>query len=171
MKKLTDKTKRIMVIAGLSVASVILVIAISYQFKSAPAKETKVISSSSSGAVTVGAIDTDNGKAESTASASSSSTNSSSSKTNQVIQPDVSKPAAPSSKPDAQGSTSNPSKAPTYSSKDTSPSKASEPKDGDKKDGKIYITGFGWITDQGGGGSGTTVDGSGDINKPVGQMD
>ena len=38
------------------------------------------------------------------------------------------------------------------------------------EDGKIYVPGFGWITDNGGGGQGTTVDGDGDINKQVGNM-
>lgn len=43
---------------------------------------------------------------------------------------------------------------------------------GDKNDkGQIYIDGFGWVKDEGGGGKGTAVDSNGDINKQVGSMD
>lgn len=44
-----------------------------------------------------------------------------------------------------------------------------EPKGGERKDGQVYLPGFGWVTETGG--SGTTVDGDGDINKQVGTMD
>jgi hypothetical protein len=46
-----------------------------------------------------------------------------------------------------------------------------EPQGGEKKDGKVYLPGFGWIEDHGGGGEGKVVDGDGDINKQVGTMD
>lgn len=46
----------------------------------------------------------------------------------------------------------NPSKPPEYKPEQTAPnSDAGKPKDGDKKDGQIYIEGFGWIKDEGGG--------------------
>jgi FtsZ-interacting cell division protein ZipA len=50
------------------------------------------------------------------------------------------------------------------------PKTNNQPQGGDTKDGKIYVPGFGWIEDNGGGGQGTTVDGDGDINKQVGNM-
>jgi len=53
--------------------------------------------------------------------------------------------------------------------KDT-PKNDNQPQGGETKDGKIYVPGFGWIDDNGGGGQGTTVDGDGDINKQVGNM-
>ena len=55
-----------------------------------------------------------------------------------------------------------------------SASASTEPKSGDRTviDGKphIWIPGFGWIVDEGGGSIGTMVDGKGDINKIVGIM-
>ena len=44
------------------------------------------------------------------------------------------------------------------------------PQGGDTNNGKIYVPGFGWIDDVGEG-QGTAVDGEGDINKQIGNMD
>lgn len=66
----------------------------------------------------------------------------------------------------------NSDKKPSYEENQTKPdNKSNQPKHGDKKDGYIYIDGFGWIKDEGGGAVGEVVDGEGDINKQVGQMD
>lgn len=79
----------------------------------------------------------------------------------------------PPDKPNPQGDTTNPKSEPEYKPEDTNitkPSdKPSEPKAGDKKDGKIYIPGFGWLKETGG--QGTQVGSDGDINKQVGTMD
>ncbi|ARP50225.1 MULTISPECIES: DUF6550 family protein [Caproicibacterium] len=175
MKKLSDKAKRSLTIAGIGVVCVAVIIGISYQLKAEGAKDVDVTpsSSASSSEVTVSPIGTDNNTTESTAPSSSASSQApeTSSKADQVIQPDVSKPAAPSSKPAAQGSTTNPSKAPTYSSKDTSPGKGSGDKNFQKKDGKIYVPGFGWVTNNGGGGSGSTASDMYENGNKVGQMD
>lgn len=177
MKKLTDKSKRTLAVAGISVVCVALIIGIFYRFSAGKVKASGVSSTSpsSSSEVVVAAVGTDgqnSGSGSSPASSSavsSSQSAASSSKIDQKIQSDVSKPSVPSSKPKAQGSTTNPSQRPSYSSKNTTVSKPSEPKDGDKKDGKIYIKGFGWVTNTGG--SGTTVDTDGDIHKQVGTFD
>ena len=55
----------------------------------------------------------------------------------------------------------NPDKEPTYEPEQTEIKPQTEtpsdtPKHGDKKDGQIYINGFGWIKDEGGGGIGYT---------------
>ena len=54
----------------------------------------------------------------------------------------------------------NPTKEPTYEPEQTEiiPEEKTEntPAHGQKKDGKIYINGFGWIKDEGGGGEGVT---------------
>ncbi|MFT8889403.1 MAG: DUF6550 family protein [Ethanoligenens sp.] len=182
MKKLSERSKKMLAVAGISVACVVLIIGISFRFSAEGAKSTGTVtpSSSASDSISVAAIGTDSGSAQSSAPSSSVPTSSqapassqaeSSSKADQVIQPNVSKSAAPSSKPQAQGSTTDPSKKPTYSSQDTTPSQGSDGQNFQKKDGKIYVPGFGWVTNNGGGGSGKTVDGSGDINKQVGQMD
>ncbi|EGW36662.1 DUF6550 family protein, partial [Desulfosporosinus sp. OT] len=44
-------------------------------------------------------------------------------------------------------------------------------KSGDKKDGQVYIPGFGWVKDEGGGSQGKVGKSDGDINKQVGIMD
>jgi hypothetical protein len=96
-----------------------------------------------------------------------------SSGTEQTIQPDVTKPQAPKPpKIENEDATVNAPAPPSYKPEQTEQKPSSNnPKNGDKKDGKIYIDGFGWIDDEGGGGSGTEVDGDGDINKQVGIMD
>lgn len=62
----------------------------------------------------------------------------------------------------------------TTASQTTTTIAAAEPQMGDTRtaDGQnqIYIVGFGWIADCGGGGEGIFVDGDGDINKMVGIM-
>lgn len=62
-------------------------------------------------------------------------------------------------------------KKPTYTEQDTTPQE-SQPKMGDRNDkGQVYVEGFGWIKDEGGGGEGTVVDSTGDIDKQIGIMD
>lgn len=57
----------------------------------------------------------------------------------------------------------NPDKEPAYEPEQTEvkpqETPSDTPKHGDKKDGKIYINGFGWVDDEGGGGIGYTDDG------------
>lgn len=178
MKKLSDKNKRWLTIAGLGVVCVALVIAISSQFHIEKPKDNTAVSSSTvSDEVNVKpesdkiADQTDVTVPTSEPSASSSQASGSgvSSGTKQTIQSDVSKPEAPKETPKPKGDITNQSKAPSYNSKDTTVSEPAQPKGGEKKDGKVYLPGFGWVTDTGG--SGTTVDGGGDINKQVGNMD
>lgn len=177
MKKLSDKNKRWLTIAGLGVVCVALMIAISSQFHVAKPKDNATVSSST-------VSDKVNVKPESSKTtdqtdvavpASKPSTESSqaagngvSSGAKQTIQSDVSKPEAPKETPKPKSDTTNQSKAPAYNSKDTTVSEPAQPKGGEKKDGKVYLPGFGWVTDTGG--SGTAVDGGGDINKQVGNM-
>lgn len=55
----------------------------------------------------------------------------------------------------------NPDAEPIYKPEQTEPQQtelpSDTPKHGDTKDGKIYINGFGWVVDEGGGGSGETA--------------
>lgn len=177
MKKISDKNKRWLTIAGLGVVCVALVIAISSQFHAEKPKDSTAASSPK-------VSDEVNVKPESdkitdqtdvtistsvpSVSSSQASGSGASSGTKQTIQSDVSKPVAPKKAPKPQGDTTNQSKAPTYKPEDTTVSEPTQPKGGEKKDGKVYLPGFGWVTDTGG--SGTTVDGGGDINKQVGNM-
>jgi hypothetical protein len=88
--------------------------------------------------------------------------------TDQSIQAEVTKPAEPS----AEAKT-NPSQKPDgqkVTNSDSSTSSSSTPKSGDKKDGKIYVPGFGWIDDNGGGGSGTTAGDMYENGNKIGNM-
>lgn len=171
MKKLTNKGKRMLTIAGLGAVCVALIIGISYRFNAENVKGADISSSTpSSSEVVVAAVNNDNASSESGSSSDSLAVSSSQAgSSDQKIQSDVSKPSAPPSKPQAQGSDSNPSKAPTYSSQDTAAGKPSEPSGGEKKDGKVYLPGFGWVTNTGG--SGSTASDVYENGNKVGNMD
>ena len=178
MKRLSEKSIRRLTVAGLGVVCIALVIAISSGFHVVKPKDNTAASSSKvSDEVNVkpesdkitDQIDVTVPASEPSASSSQAAGSGVSSGTKQTIQSDVSKPEAPKETPKPQGDTTNQNKAPTYNSKDTTVSEPAQPQGGEKKDGKVYLPGFGWVTDTGG--SGTTVDGGGDINKQVGNMD
>ncbi|NLJ31627.1 MAG: hypothetical protein GX424_08520 [Clostridiales bacterium] len=155
MKKLTDKSNRMLTIAGIGAVCVALIVGISYRFNAQNVKSADISSSkTSSSEVVVAAVNNDSVSSESSSSTASSAASSSQVEaSDQKIQPDVSKPSAPSSKPQTQGNASDSSKPPTYSSQDTSTGKSAEPSGGEKKDGKVYLPGFGWVTNTGGTGS------------------
>ncbi len=128
MRKLSDKNKRRLTIAGLGIVCVALVIAIFSQFHAEKPKDNTAVSSST-------VSDKVNVKPESskttdqtdvTVPASKPSTESSqaagngvSSGAKQTIQSDVSKPEAPKETPKPKGDTTNQNKAPTYKPEDT----------------------------------------------------
>lgn len=101
--------------------------------------------------------------------------------TEQSIQQEVSKPAEPSEevKKDA-------TKKPDGTKVDTPPtpvehesvvtpteseSAPDQPQAGDTENGKIYIPGFGWVENNGGGGSGTTANDMYENGNKIGSMD
>ncbi|OME10722.1 DUF6550 family protein [Paenibacillus odorifer] len=68
----------------------------------------------------------------------------------------------------------SPSTPPMYGEKQTEPNKetATTPKAGDKNDkGQVYVPGFGWVKDQGGGSTSVDTGNDGDVDKQVGSMD
>lgn len=85
----------------------------------------------------------------------------------------------PSDPPELKENTNveNPDKEPVYKEEaPKEPEKKSEapstaPKDGDRKDGMIYIEGFGWIVDEGGGGSGIVAEDMYENGNKIGIMD
>lgn len=86
-------------------------------------------------------------------------------------QPKVEINPTPPSKPVPQNEVTNKAVKPTYKEQDVKPQQ-SQPKMGDKNDkGQIYVEGFGWITDEGGGGKGTTVDDMRENGNKIGIMD
>lgn len=190
--KMTDKAKKRFIIAALGVVCVVLVIAIISQFKTEEPKDASVQSSSTvSDAVSPGTVipvpSADpiktpevtvppiNPADDSTKPADRGD----STGTEQSIQAEVTKPTQP-----PQELKTDPSKTPDGEKVDTVkpvehdkvtkpenlPS-TETPKSGDKKDGKIYVPGFGWIEGNGGGVQQNNVGSDGDINKQVGNMD
>lgn len=181
MKKLSPKAKKGLIVAGLGVVCVILVIAISVQFHSEAPKDAAVLPSTPAPAD----IQPDlNNPQPSTAlviapdpAAPISSPavpvdTSDSSGTEQHLQAEPTKPTPPVDPPTPieTPAVSKPEKTPEYKPEDTVKTKPKEPEGGEKKDGKIYVPGFGWIEDQGGGNSVDEVTSDGDINKQVGNM-
>lgn len=178
--KLTDKAKKRLTIAGLGVVCIVLVIAIASQFKTEAPKEVIVQPSSTvSDMVSPSTSSVEPRKAPAasdqpigpTASPTQSTDTGDSTGTEQSIQAEVTKPPKP-----PQEVLADPSKTPdgetvdkaTKQENNTSPS---TPKSGDKKDGKIYVPGFGWIDDNGGGGSGTTAGDMYENGNKIGNMD
>lgn len=100
--------------------------------------------------------------------------------TEQTIQPDPIKPPEPT-KPDAAVDTSkpheppkdttltDPAKKPDSTPKPEEPTKPKEPDAGATNDkGQIYIPGFGWVANEGGGGQGEKTGSDGDWDKVIG---
>lgn len=161
MKNINDKTKKWLSIAGLGIVCVALVIAIFFQFKTEkPMNDRTAPSSAATGEVNPSA---DAGDKE-VVIPTTTPTDNTAAQTDQPVQnlqPAVTKPAEPT-----ESQKTDPSQKPSGEKVDK---QTGEPKGGEKKDGKVYLPGFGWVTETGG--SGTTVDGDGDINKQVGTMD
>lgn len=184
--KLTDKAKKNLTIAGLGVVCVVLVIVISSQFKPEAPKEVSVqptstvsdevnpadVIPSPSTEVNVPPINPSEASASPAGAGDSTGTE-------QSIQAEVIKPTEP-----PQEVLTDPSKTPDGEkvdkvtpvehdkvTKPESTPSAGTPKAGDKNEkGQMWVPGFGWVDDSGPN-EGTTVDGEGDINKQVGNMD
>lgn len=184
---LTDRAKKRLTLAGLGVVCVVLVIAISLQFKTEEPKDASVQSPSMiSDAVSPSSeIQTPpleiNAKPIDSSATNQSADTGNSTGTDQSIQAEVTKPPEPSQEvltdpfntPDGESvNEATPAENDKAIEPESTPS-PSTPKSGDKKDGKIYVPGFGWIEDNGGGGSGTTVGNPGDelTGNKVGSMD
>jgi len=182
--KLTDRAKKRLTLAGLGVVCVVLVIAIASQFKTEKPKDAVIQPSSTvSDEVNPGSDirtpSVDPAKAPDVSAAPSKAADTADSTgTEQSIQAEVTKPTEPS-----QEAKTNPSKTPDGEkvttvtpvehdkvTKPESSTSSSTPKSGDKKNGKIYVPGFGWIEDNGGGGSGTTADDMYENGNKIGNM-
>lgn len=178
MKNTTEKTKKWAIVAGGLVLCAVLVALIGAQFKT-PALPTAPPSSSEApkpeSEDEMVFVPNPVESAPATKPGENTGGNGDSSGTEQTIQPDVSKPEPPAEKPKVENEDArkDPSSTPEYKPEETEKKptpKPDAPQNGDTKDGKIYIEGFGWIEDNGGGGQGETIDGDGDINKQVGEM-
>ena len=176
--KLTEKTKKRLTLAGLGVLSIVLVVAIAAQVRTGTPTDGKGNASAAASDATVSSISapatTDSSPDISVPAVSAPDTASQnggakdtgdSSGTDQSIQAEVTKPSAPS----AEAKT-NPNQTPDGKKAADSSSESSTPKSGDQKDGKIYVPGFGWIEDNGGGGSGTTAGDMYENGNKIGNM-
>ena len=182
MKNMKSKTKTLLAIGFLAIVCMVLIAAIYSKFQPEPREGTAIPPSSTvSGDIVttsdaIKPVETAEKKDEIVVKPieptplQSDTTAQDANKIVQTNVPEAVKPEPPA-KPTPQGDVTNPAKPPEYKPEDTNVSKQTEPKAGEKKDGKIYVPGFGWIKDEGGGGKGTVVDGDGDINKQVGNMD
>ena len=189
MKNMNPKMKKWLAVAGGLALCVILVVLIGQRFQTPNPVDAPLPSQSSEVSdVTVDPSGPDSTEKEKevtvtppdTTQPVSTDNGAVSSGTEQTIQGDVSKPEYteeqrqdPTQKPNGEKVT-EPPKAVDHDKveqpKET-PKSDSQPQGGETKDGKIYVPGFGWIEDHGGGGEGTVGDSDGDINKQVGIMD
>jgi Na+-transporting methylmalonyl-CoA/oxaloacetate decarboxylase gamma subunit len=177
--KLTDKAKKRLTIAGLGVVCVVLVILVASRFvpgasSDVTAQPSSTVSDTVSPSIQpmepIKVPEVSVQPIDSTAVSPPPTDTGDSSGTDQTIQADPVKPSAPTSAPAPQGDITDPKATPTYKPEDTTVSEAPSPQGGDKKDGMIYVPGFGWIKDEGGGTEVSVGDSDGDINKPVGEM-
>lgn len=176
MKNINDKTKKWLTIAALGIVCVALVIAIASQFKTktpvddATAPPTAVIDDKVNPSPDTG----DKAGEKEGVIQGNEPTDDTTAKTDQPVQnlqPEVTKPAAPTeSQKTDKTQKPNGDKVDNVKAVDhDNVKKPDTTQTGKKKDGKVYLPGFGWVTETGG--SGTKVDGDGDINKQVGTMD
>ena len=186
--KLSEKAKKRIIIAGLSAVCVILVIAISSQLKkddpsdvSIPVTPIVTDAAKPDADIITPAVETANEpeitvqpiEPTATSAPTKGADTADSTGTEQSIQTEPVKPKAPTETPAVsdEKAVTNPDKEPEYKPEDTVKTNPSEPKSGDKNEkGQVYVPGFGWVDDSGAN-EGTVVDGDGDIDKQVGEMD
>ena len=197
--KLTDKTKRYLAIGGGAVICIGLVAAISLQFGKIPAGENTLPEESS--AVTEIVVDPGEVQIEESDSSADlvikpetgteteleetappvDSRPAQTDQTEQSIQPDVTKPEEPS-----EDVLTDPTQMPDGTKVETPPTPVGhdevvtptepepapgEPQAGDTQNGQIYIPGFGWVQNNGGGGSGTVAEDMYENGNKIGIMD
>lgn len=187
MNNINDKTKKRLIIFGGLAVSIVLIILIAAQFKKEPVKEVSVPPPSAAQVSTATVTPAEASKtqkdivvqdskvAEATKSTIQEPNTAISSGTKQTIQPDPVKPTAPTEKPKSTDKTSNTDEKPTVTGKPKTTVKDStisktEPKGGEKKDGEIYVPGFGWVKDNGGGTEVKPVDDMYENGNKIGEM-
>lgn len=186
MSKLSAKAQKWLLVVGLAVLCVVLAVAV-FSFVGGSSKKDKTnIAENISKNVTVEDIKADDKSGVSVPDVTEPSANGTESQESSNVVLDISKkqdvevpitepqkkPSEPE-KPVVKDETEikNSDKPPVYDKQQTTvETKSSEPKSGDKKDGKVYIPGFGWVKDEGGGSQGKVGKSDGDINKQVGIM-
>jgi outer membrane biosynthesis protein TonB len=186
MKNINDKTKKRLIVSGGLIISVILIILISAQFRKEPIAEAELPNESEETVDIILETPQNTEKEEQIIVPEIEITDKETKDngaidtgTEQTIQRDPEKPKEPTKE-----QLEDPTQKPNGEKVETPPEpvehdkvekpaetqkKNDEPQGGDSNNGKIYVPGFGWIDDVGEG-QGTTVDGEGDINKQIGNM-
>ena len=179
--KLAERTKRYLAIGGGAVICIGLIAAISLQFGKAPAGEDTLPEESSAAAEIV--VDLSDVQEEETNADEELVINTETStavkteegtqpvdsrpaqtdQTEQSIQPDVTKPEKPS-----EEILTDPTQKPDGTKVETPPVPVEHE---EVITPQIYVPGFGWVENQGGGGSGTTADDMYENGNKIGIMD
>lgn len=193
--KWTEKKKRYLAVGGGAVICVLLLAAIGLQFSKKPSGEDKMPEESQTETEIVvepsEAVEIKESRetgmvlqpntAEDNTDQPVDSRPAQTDQTEQSIQPEVTKPAEPEEavktdptmKPDGT-KVETPAATEDYERVNT-PSEAEpipeQPRAGDTENGKIYIPGFGWVENNGGGGSGTTAEDMYENGNKIGVMD
>jgi outer membrane biosynthesis protein TonB len=188
MKNINDKTKRRLIVAGGLIISLILIVLISGQFRKEPIAEAELpIQSEETIDVILETPETTEKEDEITVpdieipDTESEDNGAVDTGTEQTIQGDIEKPKEP-----AKEQLEDPTQKPNGEKVETppepvdhnkveksaeTPKKNDEPQGGESNNkGQTYLPGFGWIENSGEN-QGTAVDGEGDINKQIGNMD
>lgn len=184
MKNINEKVKKWLIISGGLVLSAVLLVAIMSQFKAPPINDLD-LPDQNSNTQTVAVESPDMTEKEDDIKVppieiekETNNANGVDKGTEQTIQPDPVKPEYtdeqlknPDQKPNGEKVTEQdkPVEHNKVEKPNTPPKSDNQPQGGEKKNGQIYVPGFGWIDDIGEG-QGTVVDGEGDINKQVGIM-
>ena len=184
MKNINEKVKKWLIISGGLVLSAVLFVAIMSQFKAPPINDLD-LPDPNSDTQKVAVESPDMTEKENDIKVPPieiekelSNANGVDKGTEQTIQPDPIKPEYtdeqlknPDQKPNGEKVTEQdkPVEHNKVEKPSTPPKSDNQPQGGEKKNGQIYVPGFGWIDDIGEG-QGTVVDGEGDINKQVGIM-
>ena len=162
-----DSTKKRLIIAGLVAVSVLLIFGISRVLYKEPVQELPKESKPTEEVELM--VDTEEtGQVQKETESTE--------ETKQEIQqtPEKTEDEKPEEPPalTEDADTTKPDTPPEYEEPEgTKPLVDDTPKTGDTKDGMIYIEGFGWVVDNGGGGSGTVADDMYENGNKVGIMD
>ncbi len=184
MKNINEKVKKWLIISGGLVLSAVLLVAIMSQFKAPPINDLD-LPEQNNGTQKIAVETSDITEKEDDIKVppievekEPGNANGVDKGTEQTIQPDPTKPEYtdeqlknPDQKPNGEKVTEQdkPVEHNKVEKPSTPPKSDNQPQGGEKKNGQIYVPGFGWIDDIGEG-QGTVVDGEGDINKQVGIM-
>lgn len=190
MSKLSAKTQKGLLVSGLAVLCIVLAVAL-FSFVGGDGEKSKAdIAENDTGtSVTVNDIKS-NDKTEVTIPVTTEAPATTGSQVQgnenvvvdtekrQNVEVPLTKPTEKLAEPEKpvvkdETETKNPDKPPVYDKQQTTVEpKSSEPKSGDKKDGKVYIPGFGWVKDEGGGSKSIKMGNDGDklTGNKVGQM-